>query len=212
MLLCFIEWTNAQIIDVLSEKNSVDSTPQRGLYQCLTDTQISRVISVLNRPMQWLVDLSGSLGIFAQYGGGGQCSYTGPDLATSKRNFERWVHGLISTMVPTKCLIVDGTPGDVVGIMSAFTPFSQCTTDLEAPGDPGSLGRIIQYNGAGERCQATVGNIGPFGNRTLRSLIFSCVHLELSSHNYDHPNCVQTTVVVIVVVVVFEGNFPYQDD
>ena len=77
MLLCFIECTNAQIIDVLSEKNfviGVDSTPQRGLYQCLTDTQVSRVISVLNRPMQWLVDLTGSLGIFAQYGGGGSAA------------------------------------------------------------------------------------------------------------------------------------------
>ena len=48
----FMEWTKAQIIDVLSEKNyviGVDSNPQRGLYQCLTDTQVSQVISVLNR-------------------------------------------------------------------------------------------------------------------------------------------------------------------
>ena len=58
-----MEWTNAQIIDVLSEKNyviGVDSNPQRGMYQCFTDTQVSRVISVLNRPMQWLVNLTGS--------------------------------------------------------------------------------------------------------------------------------------------------------
>ena len=108
--------------------------------------------------------ISGLLGNFRSVQGRGQYSYTGPDPATSKRNFDRWVHGLISTIVPTKCLTVDGTPGDVVGIMSAFTPFSQWTTDLEAPGDPGSLGEIIQYNEAGERCKATVGNIGPFGN------------------------------------------------
>ena len=72
-----MEWTNAQVIDVLSEKNyviGVDSNPQRGMYQCFTDTQVSRVISVLNRPMQWLVDLTGSLGIFAQYGGEGSAA------------------------------------------------------------------------------------------------------------------------------------------
>ena len=103
-------------------------------------------------------------------------SYTGPNPATSKENFERWVHGIISRVVPARSIIVDATgnaifgqyqqltPGHLVLIMSAFTPFSQWSTDLEAPGGPGSLGKIIHYNGAGNRCKATVANVGPFIN------------------------------------------------
>ena len=44
LCLCFIEWTNAQIIDLLSEKNfviGVDSTPQRGLHQTPSPIHLS---------------------------------------------------------------------------------------------------------------------------------------------------------------------------